>query len=84
MGEGFLYGCCCSEIAPFTLRAKLRAEQHIQVSTLLKIAAKLLQFKSCALWSVSKHRNEKISRCSQSERAWAFLTVVESTYWRAV
>lgn len=32
MGEGFLYGCCCSEIAPFTLRAKLRTEQHIQGS----------------------------------------------------
>ena len=31
MQEGFAYGCCCSEIAPFTLRAKLRTEQHIQV-----------------------------------------------------
>ena len=32
MGEGFAYACCCSQIAPFTLRAKLRAEQGIQVS----------------------------------------------------
>ncbi|CAH3039359.1 hypothetical protein pdam_00019820 [Pocillopora damicornis] len=32
MGEGFAYGCCCYEIAPFTLRAKLRAEQHIEGS----------------------------------------------------
>lgn len=32
MGEGFLYGCCCAELAPFTLRAKLRSDQHIQGS----------------------------------------------------
>ncbi|CAH3177003.1 unnamed protein product [Porites evermanni] len=32
MGEGFAYACCCSQIAPFTLRAKLRAEQGIQGS----------------------------------------------------
>ena len=31
MGEGCLYAYCCSEIAPFTLRAKLRTEHHIQV-----------------------------------------------------
>lgn len=32
MGEGFLYGCCCANLARFTLRAKLRAEQQIQGS----------------------------------------------------
>ena len=35
MGEGFLYGCCCADLAVFTLRAQLRAEQHIQVSNLV-------------------------------------------------
>lgn len=32
MGEGFAYGCLCYEVAPLTLRAQLRAQQHIQVS----------------------------------------------------
>jgi len=31
MGEGCAYACCCYEVAPLTLRAKLRAEQRIQV-----------------------------------------------------
>ena len=31
MQEGFAYACCCGNVAPFTLRAKLRTEQHIQV-----------------------------------------------------
>ena len=31
MGEGCAYASCCCEVAPLTLRAKLRAEQRIQV-----------------------------------------------------
>ena len=31
MGEGCAYASCCYEVAPLTLRAKLRAEQRIQV-----------------------------------------------------
>ena len=31
MGEGCVYASCCYEVAPLTLRAKLRAEQRIQV-----------------------------------------------------
>ncbi|CAH3037086.1 unnamed protein product [Porites lobata] len=32
MGEGCAYASCCCEVAPLTLRAKLRAEQRIQGS----------------------------------------------------
>ena len=31
MGEGCAYASCCCEVAPLTFRAKLRAEQRIQV-----------------------------------------------------
>lgn len=53
MQEGFAYGCCCSEIAPFTLRAKLRTEQHIQGS-LCNDALTLMFCLECSLCQMDR------------------------------
>ena len=63
MDEGFLYGCCCSEIAPFTLRAKLRSEQHIQVRTLRNSVIQGLRPSSDAVLHMSRIEFNELSSC---------------------
>ena len=35
LDEGYLFPCCCGNVAPFALRAKVRYEGNIQVSTVI-------------------------------------------------
>lgn len=56
MGEGCLYAYCCSEIAPFTLRAKLRTEHHIQGS-LCNDALTIMCCPTCALCQMARELN---------------------------
>ncbi|EDO42647.1 predicted protein [Nematostella vectensis] len=53
MGEGLAYGCCCADIAAFTLRAKLRTEQNIQGS-LCNDAIHVSCCMHCALCQMSR------------------------------
>jgi len=53
MGEGCAYACCCSQVAPFTLRAKLRTEQNIQGS-LCNDALILMFCTNCALCQMDR------------------------------
>ncbi|XP_068760459.1 cornifelin homolog B-like [Montipora capricornis] len=53
MDEGYLYPCCCGQVAPLTLRAKLRTQENIQGS-LCNDAIIGMCFLNCALCQMDR------------------------------
>ncbi|XP_074638485.1 cornifelin homolog B-like [Acropora palmata] len=53
LGEGYLFPCCCGNVAPLALRAKVRYERNIQGS-LCNDALVGMCFSGCALCQMDR------------------------------